>query len=237
MRQYLSVLFVATCVSCAHAAEIPPLTGPVIDSAGVLKEFEKTQMTTFLLAEEKTTTNQIVVLTVKTLGNDETIEEYAVKVFEKWKLGQKGKDNGVLIVVAVKDRTMRIEVGNGLEGVLTDAHCSQIIRNEITPKFKEEKFGEGLLAGVHAVDRSIKGAYALEQPAAAQGLSTAAVVLIILVVIIIVILLLMFLATNPDILDDLTSGSSSGGSSSGSSGGGYSGGGGISSGGGASGKW
>ena len=89
---------------------------------------------------------QIAVLTVNSIPV--SIEEYAVKVFETWKLGQAGKDNDVLVVVAVKDRKLRIEVGYGLEGILTDTKCGIIIRNVITPHFKEGNYAEGIFNGV-----------------------------------------------------------------------------------------
>jgi uncharacterized protein len=103
-----------------------------------------------LKQHEDRTTDQIVVLTVPTIGGD-SIEEYAGRVFAEWKLGQKGKDNGVLVVVAPKDRKMRIEVGYGLEGTLTDAMASRIIRNEMTPQFKSSNFDGGIESGVAAI--------------------------------------------------------------------------------------
>jgi uncharacterized protein len=85
-------------------------------------------------------------------------------VFNAWGLGQRGKDNGVLLLVAVDDRKLRIEVGNGLEGVLTDAHCGRIIRNEITPSFKYKEYETGIADGVAAIRGAIYGTYAVEDP-------------------------------------------------------------------------
>ena len=99
---------------------MPYLSGRVVDDAEILSPAARERLTTALKSHEQKTTNQVVVLTVPTIGS-ESIEEYATRVFEQWKLGQKGKDNGVLVVVAPKDRKMRIEVGYGLEGTLTDA--------------------------------------------------------------------------------------------------------------------
>src|SRR5262249_48573382 len=127
----------------APAADVPYLTGRVVDNAEILKSATRERVTAALKAHEQATSNQIAVLTVPTIG-DESIEEYAVKVFGTWKLGQKGKDNGVLLVVAPKDRKLRIEVGYGLEGTLTDAAASRIIRNVITPQFKAGDFVEGI---------------------------------------------------------------------------------------------
>ena len=98
----------------------PFLSGRVVDDAEILVAATRARVTASSRRTRTKTTNQIVVLTVPTIGSD-SIEEYATRVFESWKLGQKGKDNGVLVVVAPKDRKMRIEVGYGLEGTLTDA--------------------------------------------------------------------------------------------------------------------
>jgi uncharacterized protein len=127
----------------AQRADVPYLTGRVVDNAEILKPDTRRQVTEALRSHEQQTTNQIAVLTVPTL-NGESVEEYAVRVFEQWKLGQKGKDNGVLLVVVPQDRRMRIEVGYGLEGTLTDAHASRIIRNVMTPRFKQGDYDGGV---------------------------------------------------------------------------------------------
>src|SRR5205814_1698756 len=131
--------FVLGWIVPAPAADVPFLTGRVVDNAEILKRETRDRLAVVLKSHEEATTNQIAVLTIPTIG-EEAIEEYAVKVFESWKLGQKGKDNGVLLVVAPKDRKLRIEVGYGLEGALTDAVSSRIIRNVITPSFKAGDF-------------------------------------------------------------------------------------------------
>ena len=95
-------------------------------------------------------------LTVPTIGGD-SIEEFATRVFENWKLGQKGKDNGVLVIVVPKDRKMRIEVGYGLEGTLPDAIASRIIRNVMTPQFKAGDYDKGIADGVNAVVAQLEG--------------------------------------------------------------------------------
>ena len=143
----LSLLFVAL---PALATEVPYLSGRVVDDAEILSPAARDRLGKTLKQHEDRTTNQIVVLTVPTIGGD-SIEEYAGRVFAEWKLGQKGKDNGVLVVVAPKDRKMRIEVGYGLEGTLTDAMASRIIRNEMTPQFKSNNFDGGIESGVTAI--------------------------------------------------------------------------------------
>jgi uncharacterized protein len=148
-----------TTVSAA-ALDVPYLTGRVTDNAEIMTEGVRRSVTERLKAHEDKTGDQIAVLTIPTLDG-ESIEEYAVKVFEAWKLGKQGKDNGVLVVVASKDRRMRIEVGYGLEGTLTDLLAGRIIRNVMTPRFKEGDYDGGIASGVQAIiDVLEKGAAA-----------------------------------------------------------------------------
>lgn len=137
-------------------ADIPYLSGRVNDYAEILTSDTRQRLTDLLKAHEDQTTNQIVVLTIPTLGG-ESIEEYAVDVFEEWKLGQKGVDNGILIIVVPNDRRMRIEVGYGLEGTLTDGTAGQIIRTIMTPKFKSGDFDGGITEGARAVIAILEG--------------------------------------------------------------------------------
>jgi len=138
------------------AADIPYLTGRVNDNAEILSETTRQLLSSILSEHEDRTSNQIVVLTVPTI-NGESIEQYASEVFEAWKLGQKDKDNGVLIVVVPDDRRMRIEVGYGLEATLTDALAGRIIRNLMTPKFKNGDYDGGISDGVRAVIEVLDG--------------------------------------------------------------------------------
>ncbi|HEX8528929.1 MAG TPA: TPM domain-containing protein [Cytophagales bacterium] len=142
---------------------VPKLMGRVNDYAGILSPAAEASLERELKAHEDSTTNQIVVLTVASLEG-ENLEEAANRVFNAWGLGQRGKDNGVLLLVAVNDRKLRIEVGNGLEGVLTDVHCGRIIRNEITPSFKYKEYEAGIAAGVAAIRGAIYGTYAAQDP-------------------------------------------------------------------------
>jgi uncharacterized protein len=134
----------------ASAAEVPFLTGRVTDNAEVMNKGTRQSLTMLLKAHEDSTGDQIAVLTVPTLDG-EGIEEYALRVFGAWKLGQKGKDNGILVVVVPNDRRMRIEVGYGLEGTLTDSLAGSIIRNVMTPWFKKGDYNSGIEAGVKAI--------------------------------------------------------------------------------------
>ena len=148
--------FVLLTNSILSAPEIPYLTGRVTDNAQILSETSRQSITESLKEHEARTSNQIVVLTVPTI-NGESIEDYAVEVFEAWKLGQKGKDNGILIVVVPNDRRMRIEVGYGLEGILTDGTAGQIIQSVMTPRFKDGDYDGGITDGVRAVMNVLEG--------------------------------------------------------------------------------
>jgi uncharacterized protein len=111
-----------------------------------------------LTAFERSDSTQIVVLTIPTLAG-ETLEEYAIKVAEAWRIGQKGADNGAILFVAEQERKIRIEVGRGLEGKLTDLVSGRIIRGDIAPRFKAGDFGGGIAVGVAAIMAVVKGEY------------------------------------------------------------------------------
>jgi uncharacterized protein len=140
----------------ARAADVPYLSGRVVDEAEILSAATRERLTAALKAHEDATTNQIAVLTVPTIGG-ESVEDYAARVFAAWKLGQKGKDNGVLVVIVPQDRKMRIEVGYGLEGTLTDVAASRIVRGVMTPQFKAGNFDQGTLDGTLAVVAQLEG--------------------------------------------------------------------------------
>jgi uncharacterized protein len=136
--------------SIAAGVDIPYLTGRVTDNAQILSPETRRSLTDSLKAHESRTGNQIAILTVPTL-NGGGIEEFAVDVFKEWKLGQKGKDNGILIIVVPNDRRMRIEVGYGLEGTITDLMAGRIIQHVMTPKFKNGDFNGGITDGARTV--------------------------------------------------------------------------------------
>ncbi len=159
MRRLLAAVFLAlafVAAASARADDVPFLSGRVVDEANILSQGERDRLTAMLKAHEDATTNQIVVLTVPTVGQM-SIEEYAVTVFEKWKLGQKGKDNGILVVVAPQDHKLRIEVGYGLESTITDGTAGDIIRTWMTPAFKANNYDKGVEDGVAAIIGKIEG--------------------------------------------------------------------------------
>lgn len=146
-------------VNIIYALEVPFLSGRVIDEAGILSEETKASLESKLKEHEKQTSNQVVVLTIPSLEG-EVLEEFSIKVATTWKLGQKKKDNGVLLLIAKGDRKLRIEVGYGLEGTLSDVICNRIIRNDITPLFKKGDFSGGVEKGVDSILAVITGTYA-----------------------------------------------------------------------------
>lgn len=130
----------------------PAVVGYISDSIGMLSVEDYSYITTLCeLMEPKA---QIAVCIIATTGNL-SIEEYSIRLAEKWEVGHKGKDDGVILVVAKNDRKLRIEVGRGLEGVLTDAKAGAIINNIIVPKFKLGQFSSGVRSGIDAIVKEI----------------------------------------------------------------------------------
>jgi uncharacterized protein len=122
------------------ALEIPALTARIVDQADLLDAAQEAALSAELEAFEKKSSDQVVVLTIPALEG-EALEDFANKTFRQWQLGQKQEDNGVLLLIARDDRKLRIEVGYGLEGTLTDALSSVIINQTIVPKFRSGDFG------------------------------------------------------------------------------------------------
>jgi uncharacterized protein len=160
-KLYLVILMLMLVMCVSHITaqtDIPKLDQRVSDFTNTLSFQEWQSLDRLLKSFEDSTSTQIVVLIVNSL-EEISIEEYANKTFEVNKIGQTKKDNGVLLVIAKQDRKLRIEVGYGLEGVLTDAITSQIIRQEILPHFKEGNYFGGIVTGVDAIMRATAGEY------------------------------------------------------------------------------
>jgi uncharacterized protein len=130
----------------------------VTDQTGTLSQSAVQSLEDKLQQFEEQTSNQVVILMIPSLG-EESLEDYSMQVAEKNKFGKKGRDNGVLIIISKEDRQMRIEVGYGLEGVLPDAICDQIIRNIMIPEFREGNFDVGINASIDAVMMATKGEF------------------------------------------------------------------------------
>ena len=161
VRQHIALwaLLLLTCAAPALAQPaIPALSGRVVDQADILSSSTENALTALLKAHEEETSNQVAVLTIPSLEGT-SIESYSLEVAQTWGLGTAQNDNGVLLLVAVEDRAMRIEVGLGLESFLTDVLAGRIIRNDITPYFRSGDFDGGVLAGVRSIVGVIEGSY------------------------------------------------------------------------------
>ena len=146
----LGLLLVLAAGATARAYTFPELTGRVVDAAGVLDPAARAALEAKLAAQEQKTSDQLVVATVPSLEGG-AVEDYANALFRAWRLGQAEKNNGVLLLVAPKEHEVRIEVGYGLEGILTDAVSGTIIRNAIVPAFKAGDMADGIAKGTDAI--------------------------------------------------------------------------------------
>ena len=164
MRNRISTAFflVATIVAALPAIavgqDVPELTGRVVDLAGILSPTTESTITSILKSHEDSTSNQVAVLTINSLAG-EAIGTYSLRVARSWGLGTAELNNGVLLLVAVYDREMRIEVGLGLEGVLTDSRASRIIRGEMRSYFQQGNYDAGVLTAVQNITGVLEGTY------------------------------------------------------------------------------
>jgi uncharacterized protein len=231
----------------------PVLTGRVVDEAGLLSGPQRADLDAKLAQLESASSTQLVVVTVNSLQGLE-IEEYGVGLGRHWGIGQIGKNNGALLIVAPNERAVRIEVGYGLEGVLTDAICSSIIQTDILPAFRAGHMDQGIIAGTNSILTALNGDYTpdkwaetsepqpLAAPAAAEIPFPPWIVPLVFVLLWFAIVMLIRRAQRNRGRGMIgSSGWSSGGGSSRSSSfgssGGFSGGGGSFGGGGSSGRW
>jgi uncharacterized protein len=189
MKKFIIVVILSIPFVVHAQLAIPELWGTrVHDEAKVLSGPFVAQLEQVLKTHEDSTSNQIAVLIVPSLQG-EAMEDYTLRVAEKWKLGQAKNDNGVLLFIAINDRKARIEVGEGLEGPLPDAICNQIIRNELAPYFRQDNYEGGVLASVNAITKAIAGEYqAVNVPVQKRrtrggSLMSSLVILIIIIVI------------------------------------------------------
>src|SRR5690606_25321026 len=154
-------------VLVAAQIEFPALTGRVVDTADLIDAPTEQELTARLAAHEEASTNQVVVVTLPNLQGNE-IEDFGYQLGRAWGIGQQDKDNGVLLIVAEEERKVRIEVGYGLEGELTDAISANIIQSVILPRFREGRFNEGIQAGTYAIIEALGNRYAMREPAASS---------------------------------------------------------------------
>jgi uncharacterized protein len=241
-----TLLLVLLVVTGAAALGVPPPPDRrVNDYAGALTPAERDRLEQQLAARETTSLNQVVVAVFRSLDG-ESLEGYSIRLAKAWRIGQKGLDNGVIFLVFLDDRKMRIEVGYGLEGTLTDAVSSSILRDVVAPRFREGRTADGIAAGLDAIDRAIAGTYVLPPSPDQRGRSGVLVLYVAFVVFMVFGLILPFVqgyrgrgwtGGSSGWGGPFIGGGSDGGNGGGSSGGGFSGGGGSFGGGGSSGSW
>jgi uncharacterized protein len=252
----LAVLIVCLSAALAQTLTFPALTGRVVDDAAVLDSATRASLTEKLAALETKSTDQLVVATVRSLQGT-SVEDYAHRLFRDWRLGQQGKNNGVLMLVAPNERKVRIEVGYGLEGTLPDAVSKLIIENAILPRFRANDFAGGISRGVDDVIQVLTdNSEEWKQRAAKRPESVSAplhgMVGFFAIVVMVMIIVAIFsyhsdrsarrrvrrgATASPWLFPTGAGPSWGGGSWDSGSGGGFSGGGGDSGGGGASGSW
>lgn len=158
LKHILLIMMVLLCPVQLPALEAPPLAGRVSDQARMLSPESLQRLEQKLAAFERETSNQVAVLTVPSLQGD-NIDQFAIRVAEAWKIGQKGRDNGVLLVIAREERKVRIEVGMGLQGVLPDITAGRIIRDVMRPHLKAGNFDQGITVGVDSIILATKGEF------------------------------------------------------------------------------
>jgi uncharacterized protein len=165
----IAALF-APAAARSQVAEIPYLTGRITDNAEMLSTEIRAHLTEIVKIHEEATGNQIAILTMPSLEGV-MLEEFAARVLQAWKLGSAGKENAVLLLVSPGDRRIRIEVGSGLKGKLSEVSATRIIRDLMTPPFQEGDYNRGIDAGIHAIIGQLDGN---EQPQAVSHTETQA---------------------------------------------------------------
>lgn len=171
LRGILAVLVLLLVFAPGLAAlDVPQLKGRVNDYGNMISATAESRLDVVLRQLEESDSTQVVVLTIPDLKN-EALEDYALKVAETWGIGQKEYDNGALLLVSRSDRLVRIEVGYGLEGRLTDLLAGRIVDYAILPNFKAGRFDEGFIAGVEAIAEAVRGEYSGSGRTVAQPVS------------------------------------------------------------------
>lgn len=189
MRKFCLILMLTLLPNLAFALEVPQLRGRVNDYANMLSPGASQRLEQALAEFENSDSTQIVVLTINSLEG-ESLEEYAIKVAEAWRIGQTKLDNGAILLIAKQERKIRIEVGRGLEGVLTDLVSGRIIRGDISPFFKNNDYDAGITAGVASVMQVVRGEYKAQPRDLKQGKKSAEPVFTLLVFLLVAVVFL-----------------------------------------------
>ncbi len=189
MKQFLIILFCFFSISLVSAQDLLPKPNPprlVNDAANVLSPEQKDILERKLVALDDSSSNQIAVVLIKTL-NDYPIEEYATKLFRDWGIGNKKTNNGILLIAAIDDRKIRIEVGYGLEGAMPDITTASIIRNDIVPNFKVGDYYHGIDLAINSIAKAAVGEYKVKRDKPKGGAGTGGSIFIFLIILVVVI--------------------------------------------------
>jgi len=237
-RLFVPYIALSIVVGAAWAAEphFPPLTGRVVDEAGILSAATEEKLTAMLAAHEQATGEQVVVVTLASLQGW-SIEDLGYRLGRAWGIGEKGKNTGALVIIAPKERAVRIEVGYGLEGKLTDALSRAIIERDLVPAFRQRDFDRGVLAGTQAVLGALGGELKATAVPAERSQQDDPLSALFLLILIFFVVFAVFGRRGHWVGPVVGGIWSAGGRSSNGDFGGFSGGGGSFGGGGASGRW
>ncbi len=254
-QRFITLLLLFVAVShVSWALEVPRLQGRINDYANIVSPATEAELESYLAAVEKQSGAQIALLTIESLEG-RSLESFSIAVVDQWKLGDAEKDNGVLLLIAMAEKDIRIEVGYGLEGILTDAASGYIIRENISPNFRQGNFDAGVKAGLTTIGQLVAGEITItpQQAAESEEKGESSIITLFIILFIVVNILSRMgrigryrrrgmSPLSAFFLGSMLGGSSRGRSSSGFggggfSGGGFSGGGGGFGGGGASGGW
>ncbi len=189
MKTFFFIVLMTLLPQLACALEVPQLRGRVNDYANLLSPGASQRLEQALADFENSDSTQIVVLTVTSLEG-ESLEEYAIKVAEAWRIGQAKLDNGAILLIAKQERKIRIEVGRGLEGALTDLVSGRIIRGDISPYFKKNDYDAGIAAGVSSIMQVVRGEYQAQPRDLKQGKKSAEPVYTLLVFLLVAVVFL-----------------------------------------------
>jgi len=168
MKKTLTIIILSLLTLQLFSLRVPKLKGYVNDYANILSSNEESSLDNFLQEFERSTSSQVALLTIESLKG-ENLEDYSIRVVDEWKLGQKGKDNGVLLLISMQEKKMRIEVGYGAEGVLTDAKSRYIIDNYIVPDFKRGNFFAGISSGIGKITGTISKEFTISDEEIVQS--------------------------------------------------------------------
>lgn len=236
MKRFTLIAFILITIQIVFGINFPRLTGRVVDDANVFSTREESNLTQFLAGMDKESNIQAVIVSVKSLEGY-SVADYTVRLAEKWKIGNKGSDRGLILLVAPNDRKVRIEVGYGLESVITDGIAGYIIRQEIIPGFKSGNYYIGVSQGIKKIYQVATGKTKVSKEDIRRSKKSGGSRIFTIIVLILIFSLFRGRLFPFIILSQILGGGGGNHRDGGGFGGGFSGGGGGFGGGGASGSW